>query len=250
MFRRWAYMLLAAGILVTAPGCNYKQLVQQSTQDYGSRKPGDPKALGARAYGPLSANPDQHDNAFFEYSSALSRKISDLDGISSAFVMLTDKNAYVGLVLDWTAVGTKGTGGTDEQNNSGMTEGIYNADTGNNFGNNRVLVTPYNSYYSVNDHHNLSHELKQTVALAVRDLAPAVQEVHISANMELVNYFGEFAKEAWGGRPLSPWTDAFNTVVQYHFGGGNVMPEPITQPGQDAPYSVQRLRREATRHSN
>ncbi|MNF16963.1 hypothetical protein D3C80_2202330 [compost metagenome] len=45
-----------------------------------------------------------------------------------------------------------------------------------------------------------------------------------------MNYFNEFAKEAWGGRPLAPWIDHFNTVVQYHFAGGKVMPAPLTQP--------------------
>lgn len=234
-----AALLLSAFVLSATAGCNYEQLAQNSDTDYGSRQANDPKMLGGKSYGPMSNNPHQHDNAFFEYSSMISRKVTDLNGIASAIVMLTDKNAYVGLMTDWTAVGTRNSGGKSEQDNTGTNDGVYNHDTGSPYGNSRTLVSPYNSYFSVNDINNLSDELKQTVALRVRELAPTVQEVHISANMEFVNYFNEFAKEAWGGRPLMPWIDQFNTVVKYHFAGGKEMPKPITQPGTYSPSEAQ-----------
>lgn len=239
MVKRMAALLLSAIVMTTAAGCNYEELAQKSDTDYGSRRANDPKMLGGTSYGPITGNPHQHDNAFFEYSSVLSRKVSDLNGVASAIVMLTDKNAYVGLMLDWTAVGTRNSGGQSEQDNTGTNEGVYNHDTGSPYSNSRVLVSPYNSYFSVNDINDLSNELKQTVALRVRELAPAVQEVHISANMEFVNYFNDFAKEAWGGRPLMPWIDQFNTVVKYHFAGGKEMPPPITQPGTYSPSEAQ-----------
>ncbi|WP_424767486.1 hypothetical protein [Paenibacillus sp. sgz302251] len=239
MVKRIAALLLSAVMITAAAGCNYEELAQKSDTDYGSRQANDPKMLGDKAYGPMTINPYQHDNAFFEYSSAISRKVSDLNGVASAIVMLTDKNAYVGLMLDWTAVGTQGSGGQREQNNTGTTQGVYNNDTGSPYGNSRVLVYPYNSYFSVNDLNNLSPELKQTVAVKVREMAPTVQEVHISANMEFMNYFNEFAKEAWGGRSLMPWIDPFNTLVKYHFAGGKVMPPPITQPGTYTPSESQ-----------
>lgn len=243
MIKRMALILLTVAALIgSITGCNYEQLVQQSDYDYGSRKPGDPKTIGAKAYGAITNNKHQHQNSFFEYSSMLSRKVTSLNGIASSIVMLTDKNAYVAILLDWTAVGTKTSGGTNEQNNTGTNSGVYNADNGSPYSNPRVLVSPYNSMFTVNDHHNLSHELKQTVAKLIRENVPTVQEVHISANMEFVNYFNEFAKEAWGGRSLTPWIDPFNTVVQYHFDGGMLMPEPITQPGQYSPAEWQMRR--------
>ncbi|OBZ13655.1 MULTISPECIES: YhcN/YlaJ family sporulation lipoprotein [Bacillales] len=239
MLKRMAALMLSAIVLSTAAGCNYKEFAQNSDTDYGSRQVNDPKMLGGKSYGPTSNNPHQHDNAFFEYSSVISRKVSDLNGVASAIVMLTDKNAYVALMLDWTAVGTRNHGGKTEQDNTGTNEGVYNHDTGSPYGNSRVLVSPYNSYFSVNDINDLSDELKQTVALRVRELAPTVQEVHISANMEFVNYFNEFAKEAWGGRSLMPWVDSFNKIVKYHFAGGKEMPAPITQPGTYSPSEAQ-----------
>lgn len=239
MVKRIAALLLSAAVLTAAAGCNYEELAQRSDSDYGSRQANDPKMLGGKSYGPMSTNPHQHDNSFFEYSSVISRKVTDLNGVASAIVMLTDKNAYVGLMLDWTAVGTRNSGRLREQDNTGTNEGVYNHDTGSPYGNSRALVSPYNSYFSVNDINDLSDELKQTVALKVRELAPAAQEVHISANMEFVNYFNHFAKEAWGGRSLMPWIDQFNTVVKYHFAGGKEMPPPITQPGTYSPSESQ-----------
>lgn len=243
MIRRMAFVLLSAAAISFITGCNYKQLVRQSDYDYGSRSADDPKMIGPRAYGSLASNEYQHDNAFFEYSSMLSGKVSSLNGVASAIVMLTDKNAYAAISLDWTAVGTKGVEGTEEQNNTGTNSGTFNADNGSPYSDGRLQVSPYNSNYTVNDHHELSPELKQTVASLIREYVPNVQEVHISANMEFVNYFTEFAKEAWGGRSLTPWIDQFNTVVKYHFDGGTVMPEPITQRGpENLPTNWQRRR--------
>lgn len=229
MIKRMAALLLSAALLTVSAGCNYQELVQKSDADYGSRKANDPKMIRGKTFGSLSTNPNQHHNTFFEYSSAISKRVSNINGISSANVMLTDKNAYVAIMLDWTAVGTTNSGGTEEQNNTPTTKGLRNSDTGNPYREDGSLASPSQSYFTVNDINNLSDELKNTIALKVRELAPNVQEVHISANMELVNYFNEFAMEAWGGRALMPWIDDFNTVVQYHFAGGKVMPTPINQ---------------------
>ncbi len=143
--------------------------------------------------------------------------------------MLTDKNAYVGIALDWTAVGTKKTGGRDarEQNNTGTNEGTYNYDNGSPYYNNQKLITPYNSYFSVNDTNQLSGKLKQTIAVKVRKLVPRVQEVHISANKEFVNEMVDYAKESWAGHPLTPLTGEFNTFVKYQFADGKLMPQSV-----------------------
>ncbi|MDQ0060180.1 hypothetical protein [Paenibacillus harenae] len=231
MVKRIAALLVSAAVLfAVAIGCNYENQAQKSDTDYGSRETGDPKTIGNKAFGTMSTNPNQHMNAFFEYSSKISNQISSINGIASGLVFLTDKNAYVGLLLDWTSVGTRNSGGTLEQDNTGTTEGVYNHATGSNFTNNQRLAGPYNSYFTVNDYNNLSDELKQTIALKVRKMAPTVQEVHISANMELVNHFNEYAKIAWGGRSLMPSLDEFNNLVKYHFAGGTTMPKTISDP--------------------
>lgn len=227
MYKRISLILLSSLLLVAITACAYEKRIQNSDSDYGSRNTDDPKMLGAKLYGSTTNNTYQHDNIFFEYSNTVSKKVTELNGVASAIVMLTDKNAYVGLALDWTAVGTKNTGRTNEQDNSGTNEGVYNHDTGSPYWDNRQLVTPYNSYFTVNDHSELSDELKQTVAARVRELAPMTQEVHISANMDFVNQLNEYAKKSWMNHTLTPWIEEFNTLVKHQFAGGQVMPSQI-----------------------
>ena len=162
--------VICLALAVGMAGCaSYERKFQNGEHDYGSRRPNDPKAAGSRMYGSTTGNPAQHDNKWMEYSSLLSNEVSNLDGVNAAIVMLTDKNAYVGLTLDWTAAGTINRGGDQrkDQNMGGMGDGVYDNDTGSPYWNGNQMATPYNSYYTVNDHHDLSTELKQTVAARV-----------------------------------------------------------------------------------
>ncbi|MFD0712784.1 hypothetical protein [Paenibacillus sp. GCM10027626] len=211
-------------------GCNYVRHSQDSTYDYGSKQKGDPKMIGSRMYGTANNNPEQHNNRWFEYSSQLSTIVTNINGVAAGMVFLTDKNAYVGMTLDRTAVGTRKTGGrkSKEQNNSGVTWGPFNPDTGSPYRANRVqFASPYNSYYTVNDHNEISSELKQTIAVQLRKLAPLIQEVHISANMEFVNHLAQYAYEAKMGHSLTRWLPSFNMLVQHQFAGGDLVPEPL-----------------------
>ncbi|MBD2847379.1 hypothetical protein IDH44_19430 [Paenibacillus sp. IB182496] len=222
-------MLLAGVVALSCIGCNYKQHVQESEHDYGSQDAGDPKLYGGRQYGALTGRTNQHDNRYFEYSSLLSRETARIDGLATSVVMLTDKNAYVGIALDWTAVGTKRKGGfaMREQNNTGTTEGVYNFRTGSPYYNNRKAITPFNSPFSVQDHNLISGELKQTIAKRIRKLAPQVEEIHISAKRDFTNEMVDYAKEAWLGHPLQPYLNNFNTMVKYEFAAGQTLPEPV-----------------------
>ncbi|TVY01307.1 hypothetical protein [Cohnella terricola] len=216
-------------ILGLISGCNYKSHFQKSNQDYASRAANDPKMMQVRSYGSYSADPKRHENRYFEYSSALSNQVAALPGINTALVFLTDKNAYVGILTDWSATGTEAIGGvrSHEQDNSGTTEGVYNVGTGSPKWDNRQVATPYNSFFTHKDVSSLSSELRQVIGTTVRKQAPRVQEVHVSANREFVNQSLEFAKEAWLKKPLSPLTNDFNTLVQYTFGMGEKIPLPL-----------------------
>lgn len=234
-WRRILISIMAACVtMALVSGCNYTRKVQDSEYDYGSQQADDPKMMGSRMFGPVGNIPDRHLNNHVEYSYMLSRKLSKTQGVAAAVVMLTDKNAYVGLVLDWTAVGTKRAGGKamQEQNNTGTTKGVYNIENGNPYWNNQDLVTPYNSYFSVSDHKMISAELKQTVAVKLRQLSPYVQEVHISANRHFVNELVDYARETWMGRPLRPYLKEFNTLVDYEFGEGTTLPLRLKQMKQ------------------
>ncbi|GIO13071.1 hypothetical protein J19TS2_26260 [Cohnella xylanilytica] len=209
--------------------CNYTSYYQKSAHDYSSRAKNDPKMTRVRSYGASTGDPKQHENRYFEYSSKLSYDVKALPGVNSAIVMLTDKNAYVAILTDWTATGTKSHGGaaTREQDNTGTTEGVYNVDTGGTTNVGPRLATPYNSYFTHKDVSDLSSELKQVIGDTVRRGHPRVQEVHISANREFVNQMLEFAKLSWGNKPLAPHTQSFNRLVQYTFANGRDIPLPL-----------------------
>ncbi|MFC5407239.1 hypothetical protein [Cohnella soli] len=219
----------AALFLGLFAGCNYKSFYQKSKQDYASRASNDPKMSGVRSYGKTTGDPKQHENKYFEYSSALSNKVADLPGINTAIVFLTDKNAYVGILTDWTATGAEARGGqrSHEQDNTGTTEGVYNVSNGSSKWSNRQVSTPYNSYFSHKDSMDLSTELRQVIGNTVRSAFPRAQEVHISANREYVNQSLEFAKVAWLKKPMAPLLADFNTLVQFTFGNSDKPPIPL-----------------------
>jgi hypothetical protein len=235
--RRYRSLIGVVVILGLLTACNYKSYFQKSSHDYSSRTAGDPKMIHVRSYGSYTADPKQHDNRYFEYSSAISNEVAALPGINTALVFLTDKNAYVAILTDWTATGTRARGGpqTREQDNTGTTEGVYNVSNGSPHWDNRQVATPYNSYFTHKDYVDLSTELRQVIGDRVRKSFPRAQEVHISANREFVNQSLEYAKVAWLKKPLAPLTSNFNALVKYTFGMGNEVPLPISDKNQPSP---------------
>ncbi|EFM11254.1 conserved hypothetical protein [Paenibacillus curdlanolyticus YK9] len=224
-------LVLLLGLMVVSSGCGkYKYEPHgYKSNTYGTSS--DSKSLVIhehnRQFGALSASPTQHDNQFFEYSSKLSRGISRMDGISSAIVMLTDRNAYVAIVFNQTGIRTKTGGRARREQALGANEGVYNHTTGSPYWDNRQLATPYGSALTVNDHNEIPDGLKQSIALKIRKMAPLVQEVHISANRQFVNRFLDYAKKSWLNESLTPYLDDFNTLVANQFAGGNKMPARI-----------------------
>jgi len=228
-WRQFGLLSAGAVLVFSLAACNYRGYHQKSSgSDYGSRSTGDPKVMQIRSYGSYTSDPRQHDNRYFEYSNALSRQISALPGISSAMVFLTDRNAYVGLITDWSATGTQSRGKPQpEQQNGGTMQGVYNVDNGRTGADGRQFAPSHNYYFTHKDVSDLSSKLRQTIADEIRRGHPRVAEVHISANREYVNQLVEYAKEAWAGRPLAPLTPEFNRLVQYVFGMGSEIPLPL-----------------------
>jgi len=238
------YGLLAAGtaLAFSLSACNYRAYHQQSSgYDYGSRSADDSKVGQMKSYGANTSDPRQHDNRYFEYSNALSRQVSALPGIASAMVFLTDRNAYVGIMTDWSATGTQSRGSAPlEQQNGGTMQGVYNVDNGRIAGPDASqFAQSHNSYFTHKDASDISSKLKQTIADEIRRGHPRVIEVHISANREYVNQLVEYAKEGWAGRPLAPLTPNFNRLVQYIFGMGKEVPLPLHEPSANDSAAVQ-----------
>lgn len=231
MLRRIGTLTVIAVLSFSLFACNYRAYFERNSgYDYGSRKNQDAQM---RSYDTNSSDPSQHDNRYFEYSAAISRQISALPGIASAIVFLTDRNAYVGIMTDWTATGTHSSGSVGrEQQNGGMMDGFYNVDTydapssvpGALAG---QMATNHNSYFTLKDVSDLSTKLKQTIGNEVRRAHPRVEEVHISANREFVNQLVEYANAARTGSQLASITPDFNRLVKYMFAMGKEIPLPL-----------------------
>jgi hypothetical protein len=201
-------------IVITSCGC----YDQRSKTNYGSSKMGD-QVDGPRAYGAQYAGdgPIVHSISSMTFKQDLSDLISALPGVNTALVMRTDTNAYVAILLDNTATGTRGGNAKTETNNSGTDLGEYNPYTFNQGMDGNLLTSGFNNYDTVENHEDLSHGLKQTIALAIRNADPSIHDVFISANRDFINLTNMIAQEAWKGNTLQPYINMFEGAINQQF---------------------------------
>ncbi|CAN7265569.1 YhcN/YlaJ family sporulation lipoprotein [Paenibacillus sp. LjRoot56] len=169
------------------------------------------------------SGPVTHNNTKLEYSQNLSDQLNNMDGVNTALVMITNQNAYVALMMDSSAIGTKGL--TKETNNQGTNKGFYNDD--NPYDDSlpsNDLNKGYNSYETAVHHDLLSHQFKQAIAEKLRVLKPDLMDVYISANRDFLNKMNSFAQESWKGHSLMPLLTDFNQTVTRVFGTAQSLP--------------------------
>ncbi|KRE50058.1 YhcN/YlaJ family sporulation lipoprotein [Paenibacillus sp. Soil724D2] len=170
-------------------------------------------------YGPVT-----HNNSKLEYSQFLSNQLHAMNGVNTAIVMTTDQNAYVALMIDSSAIGTKGS--TRETNNQGTAKGFYNDHAPfNDTMPSNDLNNGFNSYETAVHHDMLSHRFKQAMAEKIRTLQPNIMDVYISANRDFLNKMNNYAQESWKGHSLMPLLTDFNQTVTRIFGTAQVLPE-------------------------
>ncbi|OCT11231.1 hypothetical protein A8709_06005 [Paenibacillus pectinilyticus] len=170
------------------------------------------------------SGPVTHNNTKLEYSQYLSDELHKLDGVNTAFVMTTNQNAYVALMIDSSAAGTKGT--TKETNNQGTNKGVYNDNNPYDDSIPRTdLNKGYNSYETAVHHDLLSHRFKQAIAEKIRLLQPNLMDVYISANRDFLNKMNSYAQESWKGHSLMPLLTDFNQTVTRVFGTAQALPQ-------------------------
>jgi YhcN/YlaJ family sporulation lipoprotein len=159
----------------------------------------------------------QHNNKELNFNQHLSNGIANLPGINSAYVMKTDRNAYVAITLDQSGIGTRSS--RKETNNSGTNIGIYNSDEPqSDLVNPNDVATGHNGAETVQNHDQLSHALKQKIAQTIRTSDLSIQDVFISGHRKFVNSMNNYAQESWKGHPLTPYIKEFNVIVEELFG--------------------------------
>ncbi|NEW06946.1 hypothetical protein GK047_13125 [Paenibacillus sp. SYP-B3998] len=169
------------------------------------------------------SGPVSHNNKQLAYSQFLSNQLNALNGVNTAIVMTTDQYAYVALMMDSTAIGTKNT--TRETNNQGTSKGFYNDHAPSNDSmSSQDLNTGYNNYETAVHHDLLTHRFKQTIAEKIRSLQPNLLDVYISANRDFLNKMNSYAQQSWKGNSLMPLLTDFNQTVERVFGTAQVLP--------------------------
>jgi YhcN/YlaJ family sporulation lipoprotein len=212
-------ILLFAIVLM---GCQSKETkkFESSSSDYGSRHPhSSPRMLqGNQLYGASSLSGNHHENKKLEYSTELSTALSDMNGVYSGLVMVTDKNAYAAFMFDNSATGSKGRGTPRESNYIGSTRGMYDTRTGNQTADPNQIATGINTYFTEKSPANLSSEFKQQIALTLREKNPQLEEVYITANRDFINQMNVYYTESMHGVDLNHYLNDFNELVKQHFG--------------------------------
>jgi YhcN/YlaJ family sporulation lipoprotein len=225
MIKRWHFLILCISIFAILSGCSEGGRQYGKSPDHTNfGSPVEDNTGSERAYQTQQQyGPVTHNNAKLDYSEFLSNQVMTLNGVNTAIVMVTDQNAYVGILIDSTATGTKST--TRETNNDGTRVGIYNLhDPNTDSINSNDLNNGVNNYETAQDHALLSHRFKQRIAERVRFLNPAIMDVYISANRDFVNTMNNYAQESWKGHSLQTYLSEFNTTVAHFFGTNQILP--------------------------
>jgi YhcN/YlaJ family sporulation lipoprotein len=133
-----------------------------------------------------------HRNSRLEASDELAERIADLNEVDRAMVFLTDRNAYVGVVLESDVRTRNAAGGTDID---GSDRDFGNPDTDD----------------------RLSKRLKDRIAELVKERQPDVRNVFVSANPGFLDSLNDYMADLNNGRPVAGLVEEFNDMVERIF---------------------------------
>ncbi|NBI30051.1 hypothetical protein [Chengkuizengella marina] len=213
-----SYFIYALIIIAILTSCNYKDEYEKSEENLNERTLNEMSNVKMNQINAKQIdNINAHENTSIRFSPFTAKEIMDIPGVSHSYVILTNRNAYVSLVLDHTATGTFGKGNIHEQDNTGESNGVYNGKTGSPYASPKNLVTDTNSNFTLKDENNISSRLKQKVVMEVKKLNPKVEEIYVSANRAFVNQLNVYAQKTWRGNSLKPYVKEFNESVKVYF---------------------------------
>lgn len=165
----------------------------------------------------------RHNNTRMEISENIARAIADMPEVESANVLLTDKNAYVAVVLDnGRGYGTTGAGsvvGDHRDKAAGSQNRVYR-DNAANRTNDREGTTDRmgrRGPAAGADEAGVTDEIKEKIANKVKSMKSDVRNVYVSANPDFVQRLRSYADRAENGQPLRGLIIEFNTMVERLF---------------------------------
>lgn len=223
LHRKWTVPVIACMLLCLLVSCTQKYNHGPQASNYGTPLSNDSLEIDRAYQTQQLVRNVTHDNTKVEYNSYLSNEVMALDGVNTAIVMVTNENAYVALLIDNTATGTRGS--PLETNNQGTNVGIYNPSAPlSDYIPPHALHNGSNNYETSKDHRTLSHRFKQLIAQKIRSLQPDLLDVYISANRDFVNDMNNYAQVNWRGQSLQSHLPEFNQKVTEIFGTAQQLP--------------------------
>ncbi|WP_052702733.1 YhcN/YlaJ family sporulation lipoprotein [Paenibacillus beijingensis] len=156
----------------------------------------------------------------------IANKIAQMKEVDSAYVLLTDNNAYVAVTLDNnTGAGTrpKAMTGTNNWRGAGMTDR-----TGMNGRTGMTDRTGMNGRTGMTDRtgmngngmleaSELTDPLKAKISDKVRNSAPNVDNVYVSTNPDFVGRMTNYMNDVRRGRPIQGFAEEFGEMVRQIF---------------------------------
>lgn len=131
-----------------------------------------------------NGNGGQHDNRNMEVSDEVAEQIADMAEVQSANVLLTNRNAYIAVIMD-------------DDNNKGKNT--------NPMAKGQIMGE------------DISPHLKKQISNKVKQLKPNVRNVYISANPDFTDRVSGYMEEIEQGKPFSGFMEEFNTMVRRLF---------------------------------
>ncbi|WP_168122084.1 YhcN/YlaJ family sporulation lipoprotein [Paenibacillus sp. HB172176] len=132
-----------------------------------------------------------HKSATIKMSIDAGDAVAAIDAIKTAYVMLSDRNAYVAVSLEDTGL-------------KPHSNGIARSDIGRM----RGLSTGYNK---------LTTELRSQIEAKVKDAKPSVEHVYISASPEFVTRLHAYSTEMHRGADIQNYLAEFNAMAERLF---------------------------------
>lgn len=174
-----------------------------------------------------------HQNTRVEASQELAELIADMPEIEMANVLLTDRNAYIAVFLD------DGKDVNRDKNRSNrMQEGTSRNRSDRNMSHDQLSL---NRAANRDDHRldqtrmrrnydqaqDVTSDLKDRIAMLVKDHSPHVRNVYVSANPDFMDRVNGFIDQIQAGNPVKGLINEVNTTVERMFptnAGPNVAP--------------------------
>lgn len=172
------------------------------------RNDGDQNQAMQRSMESMQAN---HNNTRIENSQEIADQIAAMDGINDAYVLLTDRNAYVAVTInedeDYGRMGQinpRQLGQDRMLNENGRTEGVTH---GSN-----LQFGEYNTMQN-----GITQMMKNRVADKVKSLKPEIVHVYVSANPDVTERLQSYVNKMEDGQPVEGFIEEFNAMVQKMF---------------------------------